>query len=131
MIFFFLSCGVWHAGSYAYVCKCVYGQLFGASSYLLPCGGLNENGPLWRGSLLEMWHRCGLVGRSVSQRVASEISETQARPSVTLFLLSADPDVELLANFPVPCLLTYHHASYHDDNGLNQPQVILFLHMYI
>ena len=46
------------------------------------------------------WSRYDLVGGSVSQRGGFEVSEAQARPSVTLFLLPANPDVELSATFP-------------------------------
>ena len=50
-----------------------------------------------------------------------EVSDVQARCSVSLslFLLPADPDVELSAPSPAPCLSAHYHASCHDDNGLN------------
>jgi hypothetical protein len=35
----------------------------------------------------------------------------------TLFLLPVDPDAELSATSPVPCLPVCHHASHHDDDG--------------
>ena len=45
------------------------------------------------------------------------VSKTQPVPvSLSLFLLSADPDVELSATSPVPCLPACPHASHH---GLN------------
>lgn len=44
-----------------------------------------------------------------------EVSKTQARPSVILFLLPDDPDVELSASFPAPCLPTCCHVSFHGD----------------
>jgi hypothetical protein len=40
----------------------------------------------------------------MSLGVGFEVSEAQARPNVTLFLLPADPDVELSAPFPAHCL---------------------------
>ena len=52
--------------------------------------------------------------------VGFEVSDAQARPSVPLFFLStADWDVELSAISSAPCLSVCHHASCHDDNGLN------------
>ena len=39
--------------------------------------------------------RCGLVGRGVSLGVGFGISNAQARPSFSLFLLPVDLDVEL------------------------------------
>ena len=89
------------------------------------CGGLNENDPTGSKevALLEMWtcwSRCGFVGTCASLGVGFEVSDAQARPSVALlFLLPADPDVELSAASPVPCLPTCHHGSHHDNNGLN------------
>jgi hypothetical protein len=38
----------------------------------------------------------------VSLGVGFEVSEAPARPSLTLFLLSLDPDVEVSATSPVP-----------------------------
>ena len=40
---------------------------------------------------------CGLGEGSMSLGVGFEVSNAQARPSVTLFLLPEDPDVELSA----------------------------------
>lgn len=52
--------------------------------------------------------------------VGFEVSDGQAKPSVPLFLLStADWDVELSAILSAPSLSVCHHASCHDDNGLN------------
>jgi hypothetical protein len=53
--------------------------------------------------------------------VGFEVSNAQAKPSVSLFLLSADQDVELSATLsPASCLSAYNHASHHDDNnGVN------------
>lgn len=50
------------------------------------------------------WSRYDLVGGSVSQRVGFEVSEAQARPSVALFLLPANPEVEFAATSPALCL---------------------------
>jgi hypothetical protein len=53
-------------------------------------------------------------------RVGFEVSEAEARSvSHSLFLLSDDLDVELSAPSPALSLPVYHHASLHDDNGLN------------
>jgi hypothetical protein len=38
------------------------------------------------------------------------------KPSPVSLSLSADPDVEISADFLAP---VYSYASYHDDNGLN------------
>lgn len=84
-------------------------------------GDLNKNGP----------HRCigsgtfrryGLVGRSVSLEVGATLKFQKLKPDVAascLFLLPLDPNVELSATSPVPCLPVYHHAFYQDGNGLN------------
>ena len=49
-----------------------------------------------------------------------EVSEAQVWPVWhSLFLLPANPDVELVATSPAPCLPACCHASHHDDNGLN------------
>ena len=46
--------------------------------------------------------RCGLVGGNVSLGVGFELSEAQARPSVTLS--SVNLDVELSATAPAQCV---------------------------
>lgn len=52
--------------------------------------------------------RCGLIGESVSLwgwGVGFEVSNAQARPRArSLFLLAADPDVELSVTSPAPRL---------------------------
>ena len=55
----------------------------------------------------------------MSLGMAFDISDAQARTSVVVFLLPADPDVELSAPSPAPCLPVCHPVSRHDDNGLN------------
>jgi hypothetical protein len=82
------------------------------------CGSLNEKGPhRFIGSGTS--RRCGLVGGSMSLWVSFEASEAQARPQChSLFLLSADPNIELSATSPVPCLPVCHCASCHNDSGL-------------
>jgi hypothetical protein len=55
----------------------------------------------------------------MSPGVGFEVSEAQARPSVTLFLLPADPDVGLSAISTASSLPSCCHVFYHDDNGLN------------
>jgi len=55
--------------------------------------------------------RYALVRRSVSLGV----SKTQARSSVSLFLLPVNLDEELSAPFLAPCLPALHH----DNKGLN------------
>jgi hypothetical protein len=52
--------------------------------------------------------------------------------SLSLFLLTANPDIDLLGLSPAPCLPVCHYASWHDDNELNlwtvsQPQFKAFL----
>jgi hypothetical protein len=61
------------------------------------------------------WRMCGLVGGSLSLDLVSGVLNVQTRPSASLFLLPADPDVELLT----PCVSVPLHASHHDDNRLN------------
>jgi hypothetical protein len=89
------------------------------------CGGFKKNGshrsigsgPIGRCSLAGV--KCDLVGRSMSLEAGFEVSDAQAMPSVTLFLLPANPDVELSATCVAPCLPVCYHASCHDNNGLN------------
>ena len=57
----------------------------------------------------------------MSLGVGFEVSKAQARPSVTLVLLSVDQDVKLSATSSAPYLSLCHHAPHHDDNGLNKP----------
>ena len=54
--------------------------------------------------------RCGRVGVGVTLLEGMGLSP---------FLLPADPDVDLSAPSPTPCLSVCPHASYHDHNGLN------------
>ena len=62
------------------------------------CGSLNVNGFLeLTGKVWPYSRQCGLVEGSMSLGVGFEVSNAQARPSVTLFLLPEDPDVELSA----------------------------------
>lgn len=63
--------------------------------------------------------RYSLIGGMMPQEVGSDVSEAQARPRSSLFLLPEDPDVELLAIFLAPFQPTCCHALFHDDNGLN------------
>jgi hypothetical protein len=46
------------------------------------------------------------------------VSNAQARPSVSVFLLPVDPDVELSATSPAPCLPACQHVSCLADIGL-------------
>lgn len=48
-----------------------------------------------------------------------QVLETQARPSVILFLLPDDVAVKLLALSSAPCLSACHHVSCHEDSALN------------
>jgi hypothetical protein len=78
--------------------------------------------------VIREWHyltgirRCGPsgVGVVLMEKVCHwewgfEVSEAQARPKASLL----PPVIKLLAPFPVPCLPACHHASHHDNNGLN------------
>lgn len=47
-----------------------------------------------------------------------EVSDAQARPTVTLFLLPTDSDIEFSAS-QATCLSACHHVSCIDDSGLN------------
>lgn len=60
--------------------------------------------------------RCGQLKEACHWEVGFQVSEVQARPSVTL--LPAKLDVELSAPCPAPCLPVMH-ASHYDDNGVN------------
>ena len=44
--------------------------------------------------------KCGLVGGSMSLGMGFEVSDAQARPGVTLFLMPVDLDVKLSATSP-------------------------------
>jgi hypothetical protein len=61
--------------------------------------------------------RCGLVEGSTSLGMDVKFSEAQAKPRVSLFLLPADPYVELSAS-PAPYLPLCHCALHWDDSGL-------------
>ena len=50
--------------------------------------------------------------------VGFRVSKVQVYPSVSLFLLPMNSDVELSAISPAPCLPVCCHDSCHDDNGL-------------
>lgn len=50
-----------------------------------------------------------------------QVLETQARPSVILFLLPDDVAVKLLALSSAPCLSACHHVSCHDNHRLTLP----------
>lgn len=63
--------------------------------------------------------RCSLAGGSVSLEEGFEISNVQVKPSVSLFLLPVDPNVELSATSSALCSPAWHHASCCDDNELN------------
>lgn len=70
-------------------------------------------------TLFERIRVCDFVGGSVSLGMGFEVSEVQAKPSVSVFLLPAGLDVELSAPSPTPRLPAFYHASCHDDNGLD------------
>ena len=63
---------------------------------------------------------CGLIGESVSIRLGFGVQMLHpSLVSLSLFLLSVEPDVEILTPSLVPCLFACHHVSHHGDNGLN------------
>jgi hypothetical protein len=47
------------------------------------------------------------------------LSEAQARPTGSLFLLPTNPEVEPSALTSSSCLPAYRHASCHDNKGLD------------
>lgn len=61
-----------------------------------------------------------------------EVSKAPASPSVSLSLLPVDPDAQLSATSPMPCLPTRCHVAYHNDNKINQtiskPQLNAFFY---
>ena len=62
--------------------------------------------------------------------VGFEVSDVQARPSVSHFLLSANPDIQFSTPTPAPFLTACYHVLHHDNNGLNlcnQAQSSVFL----
>ena len=83
------------------------------------------------------WSGCGLgVGVVLLKKVCHCEAETGAlrfQKLKAVFPMPVDPDVELSATSPAPCLPTYHHAPHHDNNGLSsetisQPQFNVFLY---
>jgi hypothetical protein len=56
-----------------------------------------------------------VFGGNVSMGMGFEVSEDQARPTVSL--LPVDSNIELTST--VPCLLACCHALYNDNNELN------------
>jgi hypothetical protein len=72
----------------------------------------------------------------VSQGIGGvEVLEIQARPSgsISLFLLPLNPDLELSATSPAPCLVACFQASWHNINEqslwtVRQPQLYAFLY---
>ena len=61
-----------------------------------------------------------LLEEGVTMDAGFEVSKTQARPSISLFLLPVDQDVKLSATSATFFLPVCHQASCHDDNGLNR-----------
>lgn len=93
-------------------------------------GGLNKSSPhrviyfsVYGVALFKRIKRYGSVGGSMSLGVASELLKAQARPSVSLFLLPVDPNVELSIPVSVPLCLC---ASCHDDNDLTAQTISQF-----
>jgi len=109
-----------------YHCWLIYASWFGYS--LRQCGDLNENG------LHGEWYywRCALVGGSLSLREGFEVSEAQARSSVTL-----SSRYRTLSFSLAPYLPFYHHVSCNDGNGLNLwtckpiPKIFAFIRMAV
>jgi hypothetical protein len=79
---------------------------------------LNKNGP-HRPTGYGTIRSCGLGG-SVSLRWAMSFEKLKPRSvAQSLFLLPENPDVELSAASPIPCLPTLCHVSHHDYTILN------------
>ena len=72
--------------------------------------GLNEN-DLWRSIGSGTLGGVALLEEVCHWGAGFEVSEAQARPSIILFLLPVDQDVELSAPSLAPCLPACHHAS--------------------
>ena len=92
---------------------------------IISCGGLNNNSP-HRLIDLNAWSSgCGTTKERLGHMaLLEEVCHWRwalrfEKPSVSFFLLPVDVDVELSTTSPVPCLHACHHASHHDDNGLN------------
>lgn len=66
-------------------------------------------------TLKEGWPFEGII----SPMMWSEVSVAKTRPSGSIFLLFVDPNVELLAVSPAPCLAVCHHAPCDDDNSFS------------
>jgi hypothetical protein len=59
------------------------------------------------------WRKCVIRGQALRlQKLQPGLGDS------LFFLLPADPDVELSAPSPAPCLSLSCHASCYDDNGL-------------
>jgi hypothetical protein len=89
------------------------------------CGGLNESGPhrpIGRGTV----RRCGLfgVGMALLEKVchsrwALGFQKLKVGPVSLSLPAACDLKVELQVPSPALCLLACHHASCHDNTGLN------------
>lgn len=62
--------------------------------------------------------------------VGFEILKVHAKPRVSLFLLSADLDVELLTSTLAPCLPVWWYAFYYytDSETVSKPQWNIFFY---
>lgn len=76
------------------------------------------------------WSRCGLrvgvafVGLGVAflEKVClwgAGAGALRLQKLKAVFPMPVDPEVEISATSPAPCLPACHHASYHDNNGLS------------
>lgn len=80
--------------------------------------GHQEGAPLESKYKVCPWSRYDLVGRIVSLGVGFGVLKAQASPSVSLFLLPEDLNVEFSAKSQLR-LPACHHAPYYDKNVLN------------
>ena len=55
--------------------------------------------------------------KCVTVEVGFEVLHAQASPRGQSLLLPVDPNIELSAPSPAPCLPVCHHVSRHDDNN--------------
>lgn len=67
-------------------------------------------------ALLEQVCHCG--GSSLRSYMLKLCTQAQCETHSSL-LGALDPDVDLSAPSPAPCLPAHRHASHHDDNRLN------------
>ena len=73
--------------------------------------------------------RSGFIRGTVSLGMGFVVSNSQARPTISLFMLPVDPDLELSTTSLGPCLPACHYASSETGSKL-QLNVFLYKSCY-